>query len=156
MVLFLLGCEPSQMESEGNILEINYAIQSEIEWSWASAIKNELNKHRDSLGLQQFSLNQDPVSLIAGMHSKYMIHEGRISHDDFYMRSAAVKNLTGASSVGEVIAYGQRDAETVIKAWLQSNSHRELVELPKYNSVGIGVLIDSNGAPYITVLLCEL
>lgn len=54
----------------------------------------------------------------------------------------------GFSTAGENIAWGQKDAETVMKTWLNSPGHRANIMSSKYSDIGCGVAMSSKNRPY--------
>lgn len=78
-----------------------------------------------------------------------MIDEDRISHDNFGIRSNGIKRTEGAESVGENVAYGFYDAKALVAAWLNSPSHRQVME-GNYTHTGFGVMQNDQGSYYFT------
>jgi len=79
-----------------------------------------------------------------------MIAQGNISHDNFGVRSSALKDQ-GAVIVGENVAYGYDSAEKVVSAWLNSPGHRSTIE-GLYTHSGFGIVKNSAGQIYFTQL----
>lgn len=105
---------------------------SEIEYE----ILDLVNQHRSELGLSILKpLNI--VSNTANGHTEYMIQAGQISHDNFSERSKNLMEKANAKLVGENVAYGFNSAEGVVKGWLNSDSHKAIIENPKYTHFGI-------------------
>jgi uncharacterized protein YkwD len=52
--------------------------------------------------------------------------------------------------VGENVAFGQRDAEDVMRAWIASPGHYRNITNSKYREIGVGVVRASNGRLYYT------
>ena len=142
-------------EYSGNITEeVNYSIDlnlaQETDWEFADEILVLINEHRISIGLSTISRDQQHASAYAVDHTKYMIENDRISHDNFSFRNNGMKNR-GAKSVGEVVAYGYSNAESVVNAWLNSPSHKSVIEGP-YAYSGFGVIQNPQGQYYFTQL----
>jgi len=134
--------------------EANYSIDlnlaQETDWQIADDILVLINEHRISMGLSAIQRDQQYASAYAVEHTKYMIEMDRINHDNFSIRSEALKNR-GASRVGENVAYGYTSAESVVYAWLNSPTHKDIIE-GNYTHSGFGVIPDSNGTFYFTQL----
>lgn len=108
-----------------------------------------INSHRDSLGLN--ILQTEPtVKSVAHRHTIDMISENLLSHNGFFERSDYLKYRTGATRVGENLAYGYTSANSVFNAWLKSQAHRENLE-GNYTHFDISVEINKEGKTYITV-----
>jgi len=134
--------------------EANYSIDlnlaQETDWQIANDILYLINEHRVSIGLSAIQRDQQYASAYAVEHTKYMIEMDRVNHDNFSIRSAALKDR-GASRVGENVAYGYTSAESVVYAWLNSPAHKDILE-GNYTHSGFGVIPDSNGTFYFTQL----
>ncbi len=134
--------------------EANYTIDlnlaQETDWQFADEILALVNEHRDSLGLSAIKRDQQYASAYAVDHTKYMIDTDRINHDNFGVRSAALKDR-GAIRVGENVAYGYATAEDVVFAWLNSPSHKDIIE-GNYTHSGFGVIPNENGIFFFTQL----
>ena len=57
-----------------------------------------------------------------------MVDKDEVSHDNFYKRSNYLKANAGAKKVSENVAYGYSRAESVVNAWIKSDSHRKNIE----------------------------
>lgn len=70
-----------------------------------------------------------------------MARSGRMRHSSMREISAL-----GFATVGENIAVGQRDEETVMRAWLSSPGHRRNIKSNSYTHIGVGAAmpIDSD------------
>jgi uncharacterized protein YkwD len=53
--------------------------------------------------------------------------------------------------VGEVIAYGYNNAEDVVRAWLSSPSHKDIIE-GDFTYIGYGIIKNTKGVNYFTLL----
>lgn len=142
------GVEPVQ-ETADVIIDINLA--QETDWVFANQILDEVNAHRASQGLAELKRDRQYASAYATDHTKYMIEKDRISHDNFGIRSNGLKRTEGAESVGENVAYGFTDAKALVNAWLNSPSHRQVME-GNYTHSGFGVMQNHQGSYYFTQL----
>lgn len=86
-----------------------------------------INNHRLSLGLNPLG-DLAIVKSVAYSHTDYMVDKDEISHDNFYTRSNYLKANAGAKKVSENVAYGYSKAESVVNAWIKSDSHRKNIE----------------------------
>lgn len=153
LVLLCLVTSCSKEES-GTTEEINYSIDlnlaQETNWELADEILVLINEHRTSVGLSTISRDQQHASAYAVDHTKYMIEKDKISHDNFNYRNNALKNR-GAKVVGEIVAFGYNDAESVVNAWLNSPSHKSVIEGP-YAYSGFGIIENSQGQYFFSQL----
>ncbi|MDO7173254.1 CAP domain-containing protein [Mariniflexile sp. AS56] len=86
-----------------------------------------LNNHRVSVGLTALG-DMSVVKSVAFTHTDYMVDNNEVSHANFYKRSDYLKTNAGASRVSENVAYGYSSADSVVRAWLKSDSHRLNIE----------------------------
>ncbi len=153
MVLMIIVTSCSKDDSVA-IEEANYSIDinlaQETDWQIADDILILINEYRVSKGLSTIISDQQYASAYAVEHTKYMIDIDRINHDNFGIRSAALKDR-GADRVGENVAYGYSTAEGVVNAWLNSPSHKSIIE-GKYTHSGFGIITNSQGTYYYTQL----
>jgi uncharacterized protein YkwD len=66
------------------------------------------------------------------------------------MRHSSMRDIMklGFSRAGENIAWGQKDARTVMNAWLWSPGHRRNIMSTSYTHIGCGARKDSRGRLY--------
>lgn len=134
-------------EDEGEVVEISEAL------SVAEEILQILNAHRISIGKNALEINGLATDL-ANEHTVYMIAQNDISHDDFDERSDRLIAEENASRTGENVAYGQRSAQQVMTAWLNSPGHRKNIE-GDFTHIGIGVIKNDAGVYYFTQLFLK-
>ena len=134
------------------IEELNYTIDlnlaHETNWELADSILILINDHRASLGYAPLKRDQQYASAFAVDHTKYMIGQSRISHDNFEVRKQALKNR-GAKLVTENVAFGYQTAASVVHAWLNSPGHRRNIE-SDFTHAGFGIIADERGNYYFT------
>ncbi len=151
LLLFgLLSCSTNDIEQ--NILQekIDLALLNENEWDLSNDILNLINVHRVNLGKNIMAKDSSYATAYAVQHSKYMITTNSVNHNNFFIRSKALKEK-GAMAVSENIAYGYSSAETVVKAWLKSDAHREVIE-GNFSHIGFGIVKSLENRYYYTTL----
>jgi uncharacterized protein YkwD len=114
-----------------------------------SEIVSLVNAHRISLGLNALN-TLNIVSAVADGHTNYMIEAGQVSHDNFAARAQTLMAEAGAKTVGENVAYGYSTSEGVVKGWLNSESHRKIIEKADYTHFGISMEKSSDNRNYFT------
>lgn len=122
-------------------------------FSIAKEILQLVNIYRASIGKELLEMNTLATDL-ANEHTLYMIEQNDISHDDFDKRSDRLFVEEKASRTGENVAYGQRSAEGVMEAWLNSTEHRKNIE-GDFTHIGIGVIKNNAGTYYFTQLFLK-
>jgi len=110
-----------------------------------------INTYRLSIGLEALS-KMDKISLEAEKHTDYIVKEGKISHDNFSTRSTYLIKNTEIKSVGENVAAGFSSAKSVVNGWLNSPTHRAIIEDSKYTHTGISIKTDADGKKYFVQL----
>lgn len=153
-LVFLLVVTSCQKDEGFTEDQANYSIDlnlaNETDWQMADQILELINAHRATLGLPAIKKDQQHASAYAVDHTHHMIEMAQINHDNFSIRSQALKN-NGAITVGENVAYGYSTAETVVGAWLNSQGHKDVIE-GNYTHSGFGIMKGSNGGYYFTQL----
>ena len=107
-----------------------------------------LNNHRLSIGLNPLK-SMSTIKAQAYGHTGYMIDNSEVSHDGFLARKEALTSYTGASRVGENVAYAYSSPESVVNAWINSDGHRQIIE-GDYTDFDISAEKDTNGKYYYT------
>lgn len=124
--IFAFSCSPDLIEDE-----FTTELSEELIVPEAKSIEIEIldliNDYRLSKGLT-YLRTMDIVKSQAYSHTDYMIEKNNISHDYFYTRKAYLESKAGALSVSENVAYGYSYPESVVNAWINSDSHRETIE----------------------------
>lgn len=108
------------------------------------------NKFRHSKSLPPLQL-EESISREARSHSRDMAN-GRtgFGHQGFDERVDHVtKKLGRVASAAENVAYGNLDAESVVKGWIKSPGHRKNM-LGNYNLIGIGAARGKGNITFFT------
>lgn len=123
-----------------------------------STIENEIlvlvNDHRKSLGLNSL-IRLDLASYKADDHTNYMIEVGAISHDNFNERFDFLVKHANAKSVAENVAFGYPCSNSVVKAWMNSDSHRKNIENPNFTHFGISTKCNNSERNYFTQIFIK-
>lgn len=123
---------------------VDYVTYTQIETDVLAAV----NDHRISIGLSSLE-RVDGITFHAYDHNEYMIQQKKVSHDNFSTRYSNLVKEIGAKAVGENVAYGYRTAGAAVKAWINSEGHKENME-GDYTHFGISVAQDEDGKNYFT------
>ena len=147
---FLFSCAK---EDDGIYLNGSSEVVNLNEISSYSTIESEIlklvNEHRKNMDLNEL-VCLDIVSNVSKGHTDYMIDAQIMSHDNFSQRTKILKDKAKAKSVGENVAYGYRSAKGVLNGWLNSATHRAIIEKPNYTHFGISMESNSDGRYYFT------
>ena len=125
LAILTFSCSTDSIDDKADALVENLVVPPtkaiEIE------ILELINNHRLSLGLNALD-DLTIVKSVAYSHTDYMVDKDEVSHDNFYTRSNYLKANAGAKRVSENVAYGYSKAESVVNAWIKSDSHRKNIE----------------------------
>jgi uncharacterized YkwD family protein len=116
-----------------------------------------VNRERAKQGLQMLAGNSE-LTRVARKKCQDMINKNYFAHESptygspFQMMEAEGIRFSAA---GENIAKGQRSAEEVMSAWMNSPGHRSNIMSPAYTQLGVGMAKDKNGSLYWTQLFIK-
>ena len=113
-----------------------------------------VNEYRQSKGLNTLS-KLDVISNVAEGHTSYMVETGAVNHNNFNERAQNLMDNAGAKSVGENVAYGYNTAQGVVNGWLNSETHRKIIESTSYTHFGISTESDAEGRNYFTQMFIK-
>lgn len=142
-----VSCSKDEALTEEEAIEITEVL------TVADEILQIVNDHRLSIGENPLEINVLATDL-ANEHTEYMIAQNDISHDDFDQRSYRLIADENALRTGENVAYGQRSAQQVMEAWLNSTGHRRNIE-GDFTHIGIGVIKNDAGVYYFTQIFLK-
>jgi uncharacterized protein YkwD len=86
-----------------------------------------INVHRIEAGLSPLN-SMNIVKSVALTHTDYMVEKNSVNHDNFYQRKISLEQNANATRVGENVAYAYSTAQSLVNAWINSDSHRENIE----------------------------
>ncbi len=108
--------------------------------AFASSLVSLANKARASEGIAPLSVSSSLTSY-AQDWAAHLADTLTLSHSN-------IGSLLGAwSTVGENVAAGHSSAQVMHTAWMNSAGHRANILNPNFTHIGVGVVIDANGAP---------
>ena len=146
IILLFSSCEKDKGENESYppVLEMELDILELVNF-YRDSISNVI----DTINLEML-LMDDFIREEARAHSIDMASgELPLGHDGFSDRVNRIHEELGLGSAGENVASGFTTAESVVKAWIESPSHRYNIE-GDYNETGIGVVQNDDGVYYYT------
>ena len=150
LCLNLVACE------KDNLSLVNFPEDSEVNYdSIELELMNLVNIHRADLGLSKLN-RLSLVSNEAKIHTNYMVEKELLSHDNFDLRTTNLIKNIGATKVGENVAYGYQNAGEMLKAWLNSQKHRQVIEGDEYTNFGISAKKNSAGRYYVTQIFIQI
>lgn len=104
---------------------------SDMEWELATLI----NIHR----LDKVLDLNDTISTVCHEHSLNMASIFTASHENAGIRKVKLKKAIGIKLAGEIVAKGQRNAESILSMFLKSPAHRKKIEDPKWKEFGLSI-----------------
>lgn len=129
-----------------------------------SPIESELTQFEDDLLdlVNEYRLSKDLDFVdtdellrgIANEHTKYMISVSGITHFGFANRANIILEH-GGLTIGENVGYGFSTAKGFMNGYINSDSHRAILEGEHFTHIGIKALKDSNNRYYNTLLFAQ-
>ncbi|HBT63205.1 MAG TPA: hypothetical protein DEB10_00905 [Ruminococcaceae bacterium] len=125
--------------------------------SFEAEVIRLINRERTSRGLPALTNNWQ-LSRVARYKSQDMIDKNYFSHQSptygspFDMMEAFGLRFSAAA---ENIAYGQRTAQEVVNAWMNSPGHRANILSRSYTQTGVGAAKKANGTLYWTQMFMK-
>lgn len=107
-----------------------------------------INNYRIGMDLAPLN-NLSIIKSVAFTHTDYMVSINQVSHDNFYQRKTSLVQNASASKVSENVAYAYSSADSVVKAWLNSPSHKATIE-GDFTDFDISAERNSEGKWYFT------
>ena len=138
---------PSSSTATMKVMDYSYD-SSELE------AMNLINTYRVSVGLNELQ-QINHISYKSEEHDHYMIRNNVVNHNDFVARSENLISVLGAKRVGENIAYNYNSPQSVVKAWLNSPTHKENLD-GDYTHFGISIRTNPNGKKYYTNIFVKI
>ena len=138
---------PSSSTATMKVMDYSYD-SSELE------AMNLINTYRVSVGLNELK-QINHISYKSEEHDHYMIRNNVVNHNDFVARSENLISVLGAKRVGENIAYNYNSPQSVVKAWLNSPTHKENLE-GDYTHFGISIRTNPDGKKYYTNIFVKI
>jgi len=138
-----LGCSTKNDQQNGTLHKQKEQLKTP---SFLEATQKELlkehNKQRNAKGLKPLIADSD-LCKYAQKHAEIMAKKNVLYHSQI---SKLQNNETNV--VGENVAWGQENAQSVVDAWMWSPMHRWNILGTSYKKVGFGVAKDENGRIY--------
>lgn len=125
LAVLTFSCSTDSIDDKAEYLTANLVVPTPTPFELE--ILELINNHRLSVGLNPLQ-NMDLIKSQTFNHADYMAENLKISHDYFFERSAFLKQKAGATKVSENVAYGFTSAQSLVSAWLNSESHKTNIE----------------------------
>ncbi|MBW4532315.1 MAG: CAP domain-containing protein [Pleurocapsa minor HA4230-MV1] len=111
-----------------------------------------VNKERAKVGIDPLQLNEQ-LDRAADLHAQDQANTDTLSHTGSNGSNFDERILDAGyqySTIGENVAVGYADAETVVTGWMGSDGHRENILNPAFEELGVGYSVGDNGSAYWT------
>jgi uncharacterized protein YkwD len=144
-------------DEDGIFFNETSEIEKDITITYSSLelqILDLVNNHRKSIDLDPLT-TLNIVSSVAVDHTEYMIKVGQINHDNFAQRADKLMQEAKAKTVAENVAYGFNSAEGVLAGWLNSPSHKKIIESENFTHFGISTKSNNEGRNFFTHIFIE-
>lgn len=106
-----------------------------------------INRERERRGLRALSRRAAPAS-VASRHSRRMAAENRLYHNPWLRSDAAFRALGYPKAIGENVGRGGR-VDSIHRAFMNSEHHRDNILNGVYRGVGVGV-VEDGGVMWVT------
>ena len=115
-----------------------------------------LNAQRGLMGIPSVE-RIEALEIESQAHSDDMaMGRTTFGHEGFSLRcSNARAKLPKANGCGEIVAWGQKSAQGVFDAWMNSPHHHDCMLAVKYNKVGVGIAQREDGRLYWGALFMQ-
>lgn len=156
-LIFTVLLSSCSKDEDGIFFNETSEIEKNIAITYSSLeleILNLVNQHRETINLSPLT-TLNIVSSVAKDHTDYMIKVGQINHDNFADRAQKLMQDAKAITVAENVAYGFNSAEGVLTGWLNSPSHKKIIESENFTHFGISTKSDNDGRNYFTQIFIE-
>jgi uncharacterized protein YkwD len=155
ILIFLLGAFALSCDKDtetDNQLEKETEPYSQIE----KEILSIINLYRAENNCSELEMNEFLWHEARNHSEKMASGEIPFSHDGFYDRSnKIIAEFSLVKSVGENIAFGQKNAQTIVDSWLSSKmGHKENIE-GDFNLTGIGIAVNESNSYYCTQIFVK-
>ena len=118
---------------------------------YETAVLEAIERRRQRRGLSGLTASAC-VDEVAEARSRRMAVRDEMVH---YPGLSKVFDDCGGRRVGEIIARGKgfRDPAVVVRAWMASPSHQEVIVRPSYRQAAVGAWRDDDGLVFVSVIL---
>lgn len=156
IALILNSCASDSIDSVNTESDVSSVKSINYTYSQAELETMQLiNDYRVSVGLSALKA-VDYISFKSQEHDEYMISKDVVNHDDFVARSENIIKALGAKKVAENVAYNYNTPQAVLKAWLESEGHKQNI-VGDYTHFGIAIKQDpENGRKYYTNIFAKI
>ena len=119
--------------------------------TYEAAVLRQINLRRTNRGLRALRVSTC-VDRFAESRARRLAVYDELVH---YSGLRSVFADCGGSMVGEVIARGRGFAlaSVLVRAWMQSPSHRDVILKGRFRQAGVGAWRDADGTVYVSVVL---
>lgn len=149
---FSLSCTADDIEEDHTTeTTIDLLLVEENDWEFSGNIWDYINAHRTTIDKPTLIKDTTYATAYAMKHTNYMIRTNSVNHNHFFERHNGLKSH-GATSVSETVAYAYNSAESVVQAWLESDTHKAVLE-GDYTHVGFGIKKSTEINRYFFTLL---
>ena len=140
------SCSSDELKDES--IEITVLQKAPMAKTIEVEILELINEYRIEKDLTPLN-NLSVIKSVAFTHTDYMVSVNQVSHDNFFRRKSSLVQNAAAKKVSENVAYAYTTAPSVVKAWLNSPSHKATIE-GDFTDFDISAEQNSDGKWYFT------
>ena len=127
--------------------DMTYVSMSEDQGTAAASVLNLVNQNRLSAGLHSLKLDSSLCQAAQIRANEIVSSFSHTRPDGRKFSTVLTDNGIRFTAAGENIAWGQRSAEEVMSAWMNSDGHRANIMNQTYTKLGVGH-VTVNGRQY--------
>lgn len=151
-LFLLLSCNTSEDKTTSTSPHLSPIYGDEVTEEFFQLVNN----HRQDKGLRALILDPFMNDIALGHSEDMAASKVGFGHSGFSSRCAEARLALGGGNLClENVAKGQKTAQQVFNAWMNSSGHRENIENARATHMGLGYTKDKNGTFYWTQLFLE-
>lgn len=131
----------SQITSNVNDGDISFNITGTENYDYANSVFEQINALRASLGLNKLTLDEKLMEIAMQRAAEIAVFYSHTRPNDASCFSFSI----AGNAYGENIASGYRSPEDVMYGWANSSGHYANMVSSKFNAVGVGCFMASDG-----------
>lgn len=122
---------------------------------FADQVAKLVNEERAKAGLSPLTVKRDVAAAAQTRAREIQTNFSHTRPDGSSFSTALTEAGVSYRLSGENIAYGQRDANQVMRDWMNSSGHRANILNPGFTSIGVGHYKNAAGVDYWTQLFTQ-
>lgn len=114
-----------------------------------------VNRERSKVGLNRLQINESLMESCDVRAKEIVTSFSHTRPNGTSCFTTIDKERAAYKSAGENIAYGQKSAEAVMEAWMNSEGHRNNILSEKYTHIGVGCYESGNTLYWVQLFISQ-